>query len=116
MSKKKQKIPFKTPEQKRAENNSNLMNTIISETFARHADISEEEFLKKIGFAETGKTEDEAIRIAMFNVMVVATRELLNLEGKINMANGLFRTYMLEEGIAEQETEEESKNNESEGE
>ena len=39
----------------------NLMNFIIAKTFSRHAKMTEEEFLKDIGFEGSGKTEDEAV-------------------------------------------------------
>lgn len=54
-----------------------LMNMIIAKTFSRHAGMTEEEYLQEIGFAGSGKTEDEAVRIAFMNVLVKATKELL---------------------------------------
>ena len=42
-SKSKPKLPKKTPEQIIAEKHDGLMNTIISQTFARHAGLSEKE-------------------------------------------------------------------------
>jgi len=58
----------------------NLMNFIIAKTFSRHSKLTEEEYLKEIGFAGSGKTEDEATRIAMFNILVESTKQLLQAE------------------------------------
>ena len=38
-----------------------LLNMIIAKTYSRHAKLSEDEFLKAIGFENSGKTEDEAV-------------------------------------------------------
>lgn len=105
--KQKQKISAKTPQQRSAESHINLMNLIVAETFSRHSNLSEKEYLKKIGFDKSGKTESEAVKIATFNVMVEIAKTILDLEGKFNMANNLFRNIMLEEGMVEEEKGEE---------
>lgn len=81
----------------------NLLNYIIGSTFARHSNLSEEEFLKEIGFENSGKTEDEAIRIAMFNVLVATTNELLKAKNSIKMAHSLMKTCLIDEKIVEEE-------------
>ena len=94
----------KTAEE-RAENHEadNLVNYIIGSTFARHSQLSEDEFLKDIGFENSGKTEDEAIRIAVFNVLVATTNELLKAKQSIKMAHSLMKTYLIDEKITEYE-------------
>lgn len=77
----------------------NLVNYIIATTFARHSKLTEEEFLKEIGFEETGKTEDEAVRIAMFNVLTATTNELLKAKNTIKMAHALMKTCLIDEKI-----------------
>lgn len=86
----------------RQSHNKNLLNLIIAETFARHSKLNEEEFLKAIGFENSGKTEDEAIRIAMFNVLTEATNLFIKAKGIFNTASGLLRTYLLDEKIEEE--------------
>ena len=81
----------------------NLVNYIISTTFARHSKLSEEEFLKEIGFDETGKTESEAVRIAMFNVLTALTNELLKARNSIKMANALIKTCLIDENIVKED-------------
>lgn len=103
-----EKIPFKKPEQVRAEKHQSIMDSIIAQTFARHSKIEEKEYLEKIGFKDIEISEEKAVRSATFNVLVALTKEILSIENKINMANGILRTYLLDEGIAEQETEKES--------
>lgn len=93
----------KTAEEKAKEHTAdNLLNYIIATTFARHSSLSEEEFLKEIGFDGSGKTEDEAIRIAMFNILVATTNELLKAKRSIAMANALVKTCLIEEKIEEE--------------
>lgn len=55
----------------------NLIGMIVAKTFSRHAGMSEQDYLKEIGFADKGKTEDEAVRTAFLNVLVASTKELL---------------------------------------
>lgn len=81
----------------------NLVNYIISATFARHSKLDEKEFLKEIGFEETGKTEAEAIRIAMFNVLTETTNELFKAKNAIKMAHSLMKTCLIDEKIVEEE-------------
>ena len=65
--------------------------------------MSEEEFLKEIGFEETGKTEAEAIRIAMFNVLTATTNELFKAKNSIKMAHSLMKTCLIDKKIVEEE-------------
>lgn len=93
----------KIAEQK-AENHEGqaIMNMIIGKTFARHAQLTDEEYLKEIGFENSGKTEDEAIRIAILNVLVATTSELLRAKDSFKMASALMKLYLNDEGIAEE--------------
>ena len=68
----------------------NLMNYIVSATYARHSKMNEKEFLKEIGYDKTGKTEEEAIRYAKYNVLVKTTSELLSLKKAINDINNIL--------------------------
>lgn len=68
----------------------NLMNYIISATYARHSKMSEKDFLKEIGYDKTGKTEEQAVRYAKYNVLVQTTSQLLALKKEIvDMTNFL---------------------------
>ena len=97
---KKKKTAEETAENHEADN---LVNYIIGSTFSRHSNLSEEEFLKEIGFENSGKTEDEAIRIAVFNVLVATTNELLKAKQSIKMAHSLMKTCLIDEKIVEDE-------------
>ena len=98
-----EKIKKKTAEERANDHEAdNLLNYIIGSTFARHSKLSEEEFLKEIGFENSGKTEDEAVRIAMFNVLTEATNLFIKAKGIFNTASGLLRTYLLDEKIEEE--------------
>lgn len=68
----------KTPEQMAQEHTAdNLLYYIITKTFSRDSKLTEEEFLKEIGFEGSGKTEDQAIRIAIFNVLTESMKQFL---------------------------------------
>lgn len=81
----------------------NLVNYIIASTFARHSKLSEEEFLKEIGFENSGKNEAEAIRVALFNVLTATTNELLKAKNSIKMAHSLMKTCLIDQKIVEEE-------------
>lgn len=81
----------KTVEQMAQEHTAdNLMNYLISTTYARHSKLSEKDFLKEIGYDKTGKTEEQAIRYAKYNVLVQTTSELLSLKRMINGINDIL--------------------------
>lgn len=104
---KKEKIMEKKEIKKSAEQmaqertGDNLMSFIIAKTFSRHAKMTEEEFLKDIGFENSGKTEDEAVRIAFLNVLVETTKQLLQAKQSFKSAVALLKTYLIDESIAE---------------
>lgn len=98
------KVKKKTAEERANDHEANnLLNHIIGSTFARHSKLSEDEFLKEIGFENSGKTEDEAIRIGIFNVLVATTNELLRAKQSIKMASSLIKTCLIDEKIVEDE-------------
>ena len=58
-------------------NGKDIMNYIIASTYARHSKLTEDEFLEAIGYSGSGKTEDEAIRISIVNLLVEMTKVLI---------------------------------------
>lgn len=72
----------------------NLMNFIIAKTFSRHSKMTEEEFLKDIGFEGSGKTEDEAVRIAFLNVLTETTKQLIQAKQSFRNASALMKLYL----------------------
>lgn len=100
-SKSKPKLPKKTPEQIIAEKHDGLMNTIISQTFARHAGLSEKEYLKRLGIKGTKISEERAVRIAKFNATLALTKVLLDCVGKANMITNFYRVYLQENNLVE---------------
>ena len=75
----------------------NLMNFIIAKTFSRHANMTEEEFLKDIGFEGSGKTEDEAVRIAFLNVLTETTKQLIQAKQSFRNASALMKLYLTDD-------------------
>lgn len=54
-----------------------IMYYIIASTYARHSKLTEDEFLEAIGYSGSGKTEEEAIRISIVNLLVEMTKVLI---------------------------------------
>ena len=75
----------------------NLMNFIIAKTFSRYAKMTEEEFLKDIGFEGSGKTEDEAVRIAFLNVLTETTKQLIQAKQSFRNASALMKLYLTDD-------------------
>lgn len=99
-----EEIKKKTAEERANDHEAdNLVNYIIASTFARHSKLSEEEFLKEIGFENSGKNEDEAVKIAMFNVLVATTNELFKAKNSIKTAHALMKTCLIDKKIVEEE-------------
>ena len=57
------------------ENASNLMDKLCTATFTRHANLSEEDFLKEIG--KENQNEKQAVREATMSLIVGCTKELM---------------------------------------
>lgn len=96
------KIKKKTTEEKVAERQmNNLLNFIIAKTFARHSKMTEEEYLKDIGFENSGLNEEEAIRMATMNVIIATMNELLMTKNTIKNINALLKTYLIDDKITE---------------
>ena len=81
---------------------NDILNMIVGKTFARHSKLTEEEYLKEIGFEGSGKTENEAFRIAIFNLLTQTTRELLRAKDSFRYASSLMALYLKGESIQEE--------------
>ena len=102
-----EKLPFETVMEKRQREHSAILNAIISQTMTRDLGLSEEEYLKKIGFGESGKDEVQAHRISMYNIVLEMQKTILSMEREIEKINGTFEAFVLEKGMTERETKEE---------
>ena len=88
----------KTVEEKVMERQANnLLNFIIAKTYARQATMTEEEFLKSIGFEGSGKTEDEAFRIALMNVLIALSNKIIDTRQKIQDITQCFKMMLVDE-------------------
>ena len=88
----------KTVEEKVMERQANtLLNFIIAKTYARQANMTEEEFLKSIGFEGSGKTEDEAFRIALMNVLIALSNKIIDTRQKIQDITQCFKMMLVDE-------------------
>ena len=93
-SKNKPAVRKKTPEEVMAEKNMGVMNTIITQTLTRHAGLSEKAYLKKIGFKGVKISEEKAVRIARFNVIVELTKTYLSCIQKINLIKNMYEVCL----------------------
>lgn len=94
---KEEKKKTKTVEEKVAERQANnLLNFIIAKTYARQAEMSENEFLESIGFAETGKSENEAFRIALMNILIAISNKVIDSRQKIKNITECFKLMLVD--------------------
>lgn len=104
-SKEKLKLPEKTPEQLIAEQHNGIINSIITQTFARHAGLSEKEYLKRLGIKNSKIGEARAVRVAKYNAILELTKVLLECVGKANMITNFYRVYLQENNIVERDNQ-----------
>lgn len=89
--------------EERVDKANKILNMIVAKTYARHSKLTEEEFLKEIGFENSGKTEDEAVRIAIYNLLIETTRELFKAKEAFSYASAILSLYLKGENITENE-------------
>ena len=88
----------KTVEEKVMERQeNNLLNFIIAKTYARQTKMTEEEFLKSIGFEGTRKNENEAFRIALMNVLIALSNKIIDTRQKIQDITQCFKMMLVDE-------------------
>ena len=93
----------KTSEQMASEHTGeNLLKFILSTTFARHAKLSEEEFLKATGLDKLKKPENEAILVGMYNVFVETAAAFVNAKTYLEKTIGLLEKCCLDGRTAEE--------------
>lgn len=73
-----------------------LLNFIIAKTYARHANLTEEEYLKEIGFEGSGKTENEAFRVALMNLLIETSNKIIDTRKKIQNITGCFKMNLID--------------------
>lgn len=97
----------KTAEQKAEEKTADkLLEMIIGKTYAEHSNLTEEEYLKSIGFEGAGEgKEADCNRIATFNVLVAMTKEIIATRQKVQMITGLLQALLVDESIVENKGE-----------
>ena len=87
----------KTVEQKAMERTANtLLNFIIAKTYARNANLTEEEYLKEIGFEGSGKTENEAFRVALMNLLIETSNKIIDTRKKIQNITECFKMNLID--------------------
>ena len=87
----------KTVEQKAMERTANtLLNFIRAKTYARHANLTEEEYLKEIGFEGSGKTENEAFRVALMNLLIETSNKIIDTRKKIQNITECFKMNLID--------------------
>ena len=76
-----------------------LLDKMIALTFARHAELSEDEYLEKLGLAEQKEKGEEAlVRNAKFAVLSAITREILAENEKMKLIDATFNLIFDKDG------------------
>lgn len=71
---------------------NSLLDQIIAKTYTRHAKLSEQEFLEKLGLNKTDKTEKEVMDIAMFNCLITLTKQILDIKTDAEIIRKIINT------------------------
>lgn len=80
-----------------------LLEAIILKTYSRHALLSEEEFLEEIGFKGSGKSEEEAVRIAVANLLIAMTSEIFKMQNSVKNTKEMLKSFVNEDYVKEEE-------------
>lgn len=83
-------------------NGENLLKYILSGTFARHAKMTDKEFLKETGLDKLNKDESQAMLVAMYNLIIEMGVALINVDTYINKTTRIFEMACLDGKTAEQ--------------
>ena len=80
---------------------SHLLVFMSGKTFARHSLMSEEEFLKEIGFDPTTTKEEDAVRLSIANLSNAISSEALQIKDTLKMMRqiAIVRSGKTEEEI-----------------
>lgn len=81
---------------------SNLIRYIIAETFARHSKMTEEEFLKELGFNSAEISEDKAVRIALYNIIIEIMKLKLKNQETIKSMHAVLKLALDEKEKGEE--------------
>ena len=90
-----------------------LLVFMAGKTFSRHALLSEEEFLKEIGFDPTKTNEEDAVRLAIANLINGITAEALQIKDALKMTRhiAIIKSGKTEEEIMKIIAEKKEKEN-----
>lgn len=96
-----EKPQIKSAEQRIQENTfQHLLTFMCGKTFSRHALLSEEEFLKEIGFDPATTTEDDAVRLSLANLLNALTSKALQIQDALKMTRNIA---IIKSGKSEEE-------------
>lgn len=96
-----EKPQVKSAEQRASENTFQHLLTFMSgKTFSRHALLSEEDFLKEIGFDPATTTEDEAVRLSIANLTSNMSSLALQIKDALKMTRNIA---IIKSGKSEEE-------------
>ena len=86
-------------EQKFRKRSKDVVDGIIGQTYSRHSQLTEKDFLEKIGFKDFDGGEDKAVNIAIYNSLVELTKQYFKLEGKIKVMTEYLERVFKQNGV-----------------
>ena len=96
-----EKPQVKSAAQRASENTfQHLLTFMCGKTFSRHALLSEEEFLKEIGFDPATTTEDDAVRLSLANLLNALSCKALQIQDALKMTRNIA---IIKSGKSEEE-------------
>ena len=68
---------------------------MISATFTRYNDLTEEEFLEKLKVS-TELSEDRVIKSGIYNILMELTKEMFRLQQRTNLSHSMIKLHLEE--------------------
>lgn len=68
-----------------------VLNTIISETYARHNDLTEKEYVKLLSGKNRRISEDKLVKVGMYNIFVEQAKVLMAIQESIKLAEAILK-------------------------
>ncbi len=68
---------------------------MISATFTRYNDLTEEEFLEKLKVSNE-LSEDRVIKSGIYNILMELTKEMFRLQQRTNLSHSMIKLHLEE--------------------
>ena len=82
-------------EEKILKDGFSILNSMISATFTRYNDLTEEEFLERLKVSPE-LSEDRVVKSGIYNILMELTKEIFRLQQKTDLSHGMIKLHLEE--------------------